>query len=122
MLWLVRCVLWGLGGGGRGTSPLSRGRLILSLRYPQGSQSVVVSGRVSGMGPARVQVVTGSLEERSATSQTWACVGERRVRERRCGAAEEWGRLGWRREVLCKCRCILNMENSVGRHHEDKGP
>ena len=42
-------------------SPLSRGRLILSLRYPQGSQSVVVSGRVSGMGPARAQVVTSSL-------------------------------------------------------------
>ena len=42
----------------RGTSPLSRGRLMRSLRYPQGTQTVVASGRVRGRGPARVQVVT----------------------------------------------------------------
>ena len=60
----------GEGRCGRGTSPLSLGRLMLSLRYPRGTQTVVVSGRVRGRGPARVQVVTDSLQERSATPQT----------------------------------------------------
>ena len=56
---LVRLVMEGRGR--RGTSPLSRGRLKRSLRYPQGTQTVVVSGRVCGRGPARVQVVIDSL-------------------------------------------------------------
>ena len=48
---LVWCVVVGWWGGEAGDiSPLSRGRLILSLRYPQGSQSVVVSGRVRAKG------------------------------------------------------------------------
>ena len=57
-----RLVTWDVGGSGRrGTSPLSRGRLMRSLRYPQGTQTVVVLGRVRGRGPARVQVVIDSL-------------------------------------------------------------
>jgi hypothetical protein len=49
------------GWGRRGTSPLSLGRLMLSLRYPRVSQSVVVSGII------HLQLFKESYQGRSST-------------------------------------------------------